>query len=331
MSPKKRQPQADAARLEVLAANGDERAFAEVARDVLANGGRLVRERALEIIARQPRPALRDALRDLYAELDADGAKRDQGARMRVAIVRALTEIGDVRDADIALAASGCYEVILGEDLTAGLRMYGLRMLARLDPALFRFVAAETIEATEQRSPKPPVEPAKVAFELLAQLEEWTLIYDWLLREHRDLELQAFVLELFTGGPRPAVERYVRRTLADAVAREQEATVMALADAVVRLRLDALYGALATTLRARISDELYGYLAMLLAGAGEERLLAVLEEELHGGRRPRVVAEALRLRPRPETEALLRRWEAGERQESCADPALVRSRRRGGT
>ena len=60
---------------------------------------------------------------------------------------------------------------------------------------------------------------------------------------------------------------------------------------------------------ARVSDELYAYVAMLLAGTNRPALLSILEDQLHRGRRPNLVVEALRVRTTPEQEAILRRWE----------------------
>jgi hypothetical protein len=63
-------------------------------------------------------------------------------------------------------------------------------------------------------------------------------------------------------------------------------------------------------LSAKISDELYSYLAMLLAGTNRPPLLEILEAQLRGGRRPKLVLEALNVRPTDEQRAIVKRWES---------------------
>src|SRR5581483_11269603 len=107
---KKRPVPADASRLTVLAASGDHRAFAALALEMLASKQRLQREAALDALVEHPLPAAREAVRALYFELDEDGLKRDQGATMRVAILRILRALHDARDADIAARATDTRE-----------------------------------------------------------------------------------------------------------------------------------------------------------------------------------------------------------------------------
>lgn len=117
MPPKKRPASRELSRLTVLAA-GDERAFCAYAIELLASGQRLAREAALNALVERPLPEARGALRDLYFELDADGLKRDQAARMRGAIVRILRALRDVRDADVGARASETVEMLMGDDAT---------------------------------------------------------------------------------------------------------------------------------------------------------------------------------------------------------------------
>jgi hypothetical protein len=48
---------------------------------------------------------------------------------------------------------------------------------------------------------------------------------------------------------------------------------------------------------------------MLLASTNRLALLDILEQQLHRGRRPKLVADALSVRPTPEQRAILQRWE----------------------
>jgi hypothetical protein len=303
MARKRRTAPVEISRLHVLAAT-DERAFLDLALELLSSGDRLAREAAVEALAERPLAGARTALRELYFELDADGARHDQGALMRTSIVRALRGIGDLRDRDVAVRACDAREMAFGEDIAWHLRAHGLRMLAEIDAELFPYFAVEHLDDTAGAGG----EPANTAFQLLAAIGQHAPIYQWLLRVEGDTRVAA-VFELFTQAPPEVVARFVARAAETAVRREDEAMCTLIAEAVVNLDLADSYGALARMLSAKISDELYNYLSVLLAGTNRRALLEILEEQLHNGRRPRIVAAALRIRPTPEQEAILRRWE----------------------
>lgn len=313
MPAKKRAANVDLARLKVLAAGDDERAFGDVVLELLASGDRPAREAAIEALVERPLAAAREALRSLYFELAADGLKRDQGARMRCGIVRVLRQIGDVRDGDIALDAADTRESAFGEDVSWELRVHGLRLLAELSPELFAFVAVEHLDDYDEVGVRQ-MEPANTAFQLLAATGNHAALYQWLISDERPPGLATAVFELLAdGGPREVVRRYAARAAELALRREDDALAMALGEAIVRLELAESYETLAALLSGKISDELYNYLAVLLAGTNRPALLAILEGQLHRGRRPKIVAAALRLRSTAEQRAILRRWERGER------------------
>lgn len=295
-----------AARLTVLAASGDDTAYLDVALPLLASKQRIDREAAAAALAARPLPAARDALRALYSELDADGMKRDQGAPIRANIIRALTQIGDARDADIAARASETSEVAFGEDIAWSLRALGLRMLAELAPDAFPYYAVERLDDNRGIGG----EPANTAFRLLAATGNFVPLYQWLAQPDRDPAAAVQVFELFAGAPASIAERYVRGASGSAIRRGDEAMLTLLAEAIVEREMDALYSVLDEMMSAKISDALYGYLAVLLAGTNRERLLQILERHLHAGR-PRLIAEALRVRTTPEQAAILERWERG--------------------
>jgi len=297
-------------RLKVLRA-GDERAFRDHAMELLASGDRLAREAALEALVERPLPAARDALRSLYFELAADGLKRDQGATMRVAIVRILQQIGDVRDRDLALNAVDASEIAFGEDIAWRLRAHGLRLLADVAPDDFPYYAAEHLDDRGGADG----EPANTAFQLLAGTGHYLPIYQWLISGDRDPPMVTAAFELLADAPRAIVQRYASRAMDLARRRGDETLATVLAETIVRLELADSYGALSELMFAKVSDELYNYLAVLLAGTNRPELLAILEDQLHRGRRPKVIADALRIRPTPEQDVILHRWEAGDEPE----------------
>jgi hypothetical protein len=310
MPPKKRASPTELSRLKVLAA-GDERAFLAYASELLASGDRLAREDALDALVERPLPDTRDALRSLYFELAVDGLKRDQGATMRVAIVKILQQIGDVRDRDIALSAADAFEAVFADDLSWRLRVHGLRLLAELAPDLFPFYAIEHLDDYDEVAVRQ-MEPANTAFQLLAGTGNYVALYQWLISGEHAPTIAAAAFELLAEGPREIVQRYASQATAIALRRGDDALVTVLAEAIVRLELADSYPALSEMMLAKVSDELYNYLAVLLAGTNRRELLAVLEEQLYRGRHPKMIAEALRIRPTPEQAAILRRWEEGD-------------------
>jgi hypothetical protein len=295
------------ARLDVLAA-GDETKFREVAADMLSSKQRLDREAALDALVKRPVAELRPTLRDLFFELSADGIKRDQGARQRIAIVKILRAIRDPRDADVGVAAADAREIAFGEDIAWELRVHGLMLLAHVAPDAFSYYAVEHLDDME--GPESS-EPASTAFQLLAGTGHHAALYQWLLRSEGGEAAQR-VFELFAEqAPPEIVQRYASSALETAVRREDDAMCTVLVESIIRLELEACYPALSALMHAKVSDELYGYVAMLLAGTNRKALLAILENQLHGGRRPKLITEALRVRTTPEQAAILKRWEDG--------------------
>lgn len=301
---KRRQPSAGRARLQVLAASDDAR-FAGHVVELLASSRRADREAALEALVERPLPEARDALRSLFLHLHADGAKRDQGGHQRVSILQVLRSVRDVRDADIAVSALAARELIFGDDTTWRLRAHGLMLLADLAPEAFPYYAVEHLDDDGSMEG----EPANTAFELLAATGNHPMIYAWLLANSGSNRASA-VFELFAAdAPPEVVQRYASRALQGALRTQDEALATVLVEAIVRLELEAAYGAIADLMFAKTSDELYAYVAMLLAATNRAALLALLEDQLHRGRRPPLVAEALRVRTTPEQAAILKRWE----------------------
>jgi hypothetical protein len=302
---RKAAPNAGRARLSVLA-TGDEKKYRQLVSDMLMSTKRLDREAALEALVERPAPELRPQLRALYLDLDEDGLKADQGGMQRLHIINILREIRDSRDADVGVRATDTYEKVFGDDSTWKLRARGLVLLAEIAPDVFPYYAVEHLD--DMAGPDES-EPAGTAFQLLAGTGNHVALYQWLLRTP-DSGAAERVFELFVeGAPPEIVGRYATESLATAIKREDDALCTVLAESIVRLELGACYPALSSLMTARISDELYAYVAVLLAGTNRPPLLSILEEQLHRGRRPKLVVEALRVRTTPEQQAILKRWE----------------------
>ena len=115
-----------------------------------------------------------------------------------------------------------------------------------------------------------------------------------------------------SGAPREVLARYVALAMKIAIRTGNDALATVIAEAIVNGEIEAQYEALGELMSAKISDELYTYLAVLLAATNRPPLLAMLEQQLHGGRKPRAIEDALRVRTTPEQEAILKRWEDGD-------------------
>jgi hypothetical protein len=316
MAARKLRSSPDTARLKVLA-SGDERAFAELAIELLRSPQRLQREAALEALAEHPVPSARQILRALFLELDANGPKLDQGAKQRVNIVRYLLASPDSRDVDIAIRATGAREVIMGDDTTYELRSRGMRLLAATAPHLLPYYALERLDDADVPgvAHRDDGEPAATAIQLLAATGNFAVLYQW-LRGHGQTScnlIRAF--EAMQDAPPEILQRSIEETAANAIAREDERLCIALAETIVNLEMESSYPHIAAMMSARVSDDLYHYLAVLLASTNRGPLLDILRQQLRRGRRPKLVVEAMRIRTTPEQEEILRKWEDGELDE----------------
>jgi hypothetical protein len=302
------QESASRARLQVVAA-GDEHKFCAVVSEMLDSRQRLDREAALEALVERPVPELRGRLREHYFELDADGPKRDPGAHQRVLVAKILAALGDVRDVDVGVRASDTYETVNGVDGTANLRSLGLRLVAGADPHLFSFLAAEHVDDSSMFSP----EPARTALELLAGTGHQLSVYQWLVtRSEPEPAIVELAVDLLTDVPASLMARCLSRLTRLAIDKSDEPLLTKLADTIVERGLEDAYPALSVIMQSGTSSELYSYLALLLASTNRTPLLAILEQQLELDilRRPAILA-ALRVRPTPEQQAILKRWEDG--------------------
>ena len=306
MPPKKRAAAPELSRLAILAAGGDDAAFRDCALGLLASGDRRAREATLDALLEHAVAGTRDALRELYVELEAQPDKLDPGAHLRIAVMRILLAGGDARDVDIGLRAADTYEKSMGVDSTSNLRSLGLRIIAAADPDLFPYVAVEHINDSSEFSP----EPANTALQLLAATGHQISIYQWIVSGQHAPDLIEAALGLLDEVPAVVMSRCLVQLTRDAIEKKDEPLLTKLAETIVARELEGAYAALSSIMRAGVSLELYAYLALLLAGTNRPALLAVLEEMMEQDilRRPAIL-DALRIRTTPEQAAILRRWE----------------------
>jgi len=308
MPPKKRPASHDVSRLKILSV-GDEQPFLACVSELLASGDRLAREAALDALLERPLPQLREHLRTLYFEIDADGQKRDPGAHLRTAIAQILLAGEDARDIDIGLRAADTGEKSMGVDGTANLRALGLRIIASADPDLFPYVAVEHIDDSSEFSP----EPANTALQLLAATGHEVSVYQWIVLGMHDPTLIEAAIDLLHDAPPIVMSRCLAQLTRGAIETKDEPLLTKLAETIVERELEDAYPALTSIMQSAISKELYSYLALLLAGTNRPALLSIIDEQLeHDIRRRPAILDALRVRTTPEQAAILKRWEDGE-------------------
>jgi hypothetical protein len=172
------------------------------------------------------------------------------------------------------------------------------------------YAVEQLIESDRQRSvPRDDGEPTATALRLLAATGNFATLYQWLLGPGRGSPNLVRAFEAFSDAPPEIVRRYVEGEVTVALRRDDETLLTVFAETIVQLELDGAYGAIGMIMAAKISDELYAYLAMLCAGTNRAPLLAILEHQIHAGRRPQLILEALRVRTTDEQRAIIERWE----------------------
>jgi hypothetical protein len=308
MPTKKRAASHDVSRLKILAAGGED-PYREYVAALLASGDRMAREAALEALIERPLPKMREQLRALYFDIDADSEKRDPGAHVRTGIAQVLVAGEDPRDIDIALRAVDTREKSMGADCTANLRALGLRIIAKANPELFPFVAVEHVNDSSTFSP----EPANTALQLLASTGHEASVYQWIVTGVHEPALLEAAIDLLHDAPALVMSRCLAQLTRDAIESQDEPLLTKLAETIVEREFEDAYASLASVLDSPVSKELYGYLALLLAGTNRPPLLAILGEQMERDirRRPAII-DALRVRTTPEQAVLLKRWEDGD-------------------
>jgi hypothetical protein len=122
----------------------------------------------------------RPALLARYDRCDENGARRDPGGAIRIAVIRALQPIAWPDDAALFARAATTYEFRFGE-VAGDLRAAGLLALSRVDPTLAGFHAVRLLHDA-YTSPMSG-EPAGTAARVLAALGQTLPLYACVIRE----------------------------------------------------------------------------------------------------------------------------------------------------
>lgn len=230
---------------------------------------------ALAVLEETPLPEARPALLRLYADLDADGVRRDAGGTFRAAALRALRPWVTVDELPLLERAVTTYEFLppgRSEEATP-IRAAGLVAMDDLDPELAGFHAARLLADVGHTS-RLSGEPAKTAAGVLAARSELLALYLCVLAGRQVDDVIAECLRHLAGAP-------------DGIARE-------LCERFGRDAGEAVQLGLIDMLLARPDRPLFQReLRARLRGAGSLTVLRYLAVTLVASRRPELVAEVI--------------------------------------
>lgn len=127
-------------------------------------------------------PELRAAVLAHYERLAAEPTRRDPGAHVRAALLRALRTVALPEDAGMLERATAVHEYLPPgpQEVAGGLRAAALVTLANLDEQVAAFHAARLIADPDPLTPSMSGEPALTAVRVLAAQDQLAVLYGWL-------------------------------------------------------------------------------------------------------------------------------------------------------
>src|SRR5215831_2745875 len=138
-------------------------------------------ESAIELLPRAD-PDLRATVLTHYQRLAAEPTRRDPGAHVRAAFLRALRLVALPEDVAMLERATAVHEYLPPgpQEVAGGLRAAALVTLAHLDERLAGFHAVRLIADPDPLTPTMSGEPALTAVRVLAAQDQLTVLYGWL-------------------------------------------------------------------------------------------------------------------------------------------------------
>ncbi|TMC06891.1 MAG: hypothetical protein E6J41_17340 [Chloroflexi bacterium] len=127
-------------------------------------------------------PELRATALAHYERLAAEPTRRDPGAHVRAALLRALQTVALPEDVGMLEGATAVHEYLPPgpQEVAGGLRGAALVTLAQLDERLAGFHAARLIADPDPLTPSMSGEPALTAVRVLAAQDQLAALYGWL-------------------------------------------------------------------------------------------------------------------------------------------------------
>jgi len=231
---------------------------------------------ALEAVASTPVPDARPRLLDLYDHFAAQEGKRDRGAYVRSALLKALRPLVEPGDRDLLLAAVTTYEYLppAFDDAAGPLRAAGLIALSDVDDELGRYHAVRLL-ADRENTAKMSGEPAVTAAQVLGVQHELTPLFLYAMGPaHPDCsEVMAECLHQLTAMPSAMVPSLIERHGES----DNAIVLLGLFDLLLGHEdgpqgLDFIADFLAATRR----EDVYRYLVTTLVASGSPGLLEIV-------------------------------------------------------
>lgn len=271
----------------------------ELALELVAEQTRLdILKPALKTLSRYPDASHRGVLLARYEYFNERGLREDQGCHIRIGILGCLSDLVTTGDTPLLERAVETYEFLPPgrSESAAGLRAAALTLLARTDPELSAYRAAQLVsdEHTEQMSG----EPAMTAVRLLALQGRTLCNYQFLCSGGNPVpEVTGECLRSL--GEVPA--SCLRRVVEDYAGHDSDVVLLGLVDLLLE-HPDGLnhLPTLEAMLAASDRPELYHYLVTVLAASRRPELVTLVLEAADSEvdfRRLASLEEALSLLP----------------------------------
>lgn len=268
-------------KLESLADNPKEQA-AFALELVQSERDRQILGAALAVLVEMPDFATRPVLLERYQYYAADGPRRDAGADLRTALLRALRPIARLDDREMLEKAALTYEQMPSRHDAEGglLRSVALTVLNDLDEALAGYYAVKML--VDKVTSEMSGEPALTAARVLAAQGNFLPLYQYLLLE------ESFAHPEVAATCLRSLEHLPDRILAHLVARfrhsASEVILLGLFDLLLAHPSGPNFSeVLIDFLKTATSFELYRYVVLALITSGKPKfqtaLLALAERE----------------------------------------------------
>ena len=231
---------------------------------------------ALEVVAGTPVSGVRPRLLVLYDHFAAQDGKRDRGAYVRSALLKALRPLVEPDDRELLLAAVTTYEYLppAFDDAAGPLRAAGLIALNELDDELGRYHAVRLL-ADRENTEKMSGEPAITAAQALGVQHELTPLFLYAMGPaHPDYgEVMAECLRQLTAMPSAMVPSLIERHGGS----DDAIVLLGLFDLLLG-HVDGSQGLdfMADFLASTRQEDVYRYLVTTLVASGDPDLLAIV-------------------------------------------------------
>jgi hypothetical protein len=277
---------------------------------------------ALDALRARPDPAARPALLGRFADLMAQGVKRDAGGYLRAAILQALRPVAGPEDVPLLTQATETYEFLPPNRSEEGtlLRATALVVLNEVDSTLAAYHATRLL--ADPHTSRLSGEPAATAVRVLAAIDQRLPLYYYALHQPEpQSEVLSECLKNLAGMPAALLPHLLTRH----GATRDEVVLVGLLDLALEYEpVDFVRDFMRSTRLYAV----YHYLVTRLVASHVGRWLAVVAGEAHGETDPRkmgLLEEALALgRPDPVVQAAL--GEIRERRAVGAAPGGGRRR-----